>query len=320
MAEIHFYDFDGTLFRSPHEPSVWEGGWWDNPESLVPPCVPDHPGTEWWIAPTVSAARKSISNSDVYAVVATGRPLSSGLRIRIPELLKQQGLRFDEVHLAPPSGTLAWKKRLLGNLIGQFPFVTGVRIWDDRKFHLAELVKVSQAMGVPPESVDPNWVRAKAMEPECDLPGVLTTPSKKATYIGLFLDSKSRGTLMHEFPPIHDKVWYDHITLVFKPSPTSNLWAWVGDKVQAKVIGYAEDEKGQTVTVEILGGLLPEKENLHVTLSVTPGTESVYSSELIRTGLVERVDGPLLSGVVDSFPRSIVPSPSRVAGLHKLSR
>ena len=113
MAELHLYDFDGTLFRSPHQPMVWEGDWWNDVRSLMPPCVPDRPGAKWWVGSTVSSAKQSIGDSDVFAVLSTGRLDRSGFRYRIPELLKQKGLNFDEVHLAPPQGTLNFKKNLL---------------------------------------------------------------------------------------------------------------------------------------------------------------------------------------------------------------
>ena len=27
-TELHLYDFDGTLFRSPDKPEGYDGGWW----------------------------------------------------------------------------------------------------------------------------------------------------------------------------------------------------------------------------------------------------------------------------------------------------
>ena len=75
--ELHFFDFDGTLFRSPFPPEwwPWPGGtkWWSWEESLTEPCVPERPGREWWNGPIVQQAKKSIKDPNVYAVLATGR-------------------------------------------------------------------------------------------------------------------------------------------------------------------------------------------------------------------------------------------------------
>ena len=84
-TELHIYDFDGTLFRSPHQPAVWEGDWWSDPASLLPPCVPEKPGSEWWIASTVSSAKRSISDSDVFAVMMTGRKDQSRRVVSLPK-------------------------------------------------------------------------------------------------------------------------------------------------------------------------------------------------------------------------------------------
>ena len=36
MSELHLYDFDGTLFRSPMPPAVWDEDWWSDTRSLTP--------------------------------------------------------------------------------------------------------------------------------------------------------------------------------------------------------------------------------------------------------------------------------------------
>jgi|SaaInlStandDraft_4_1057021.scaffolds.fasta_scaffold00075_39 hypothetical protein len=47
MPELHLYDFDGTLFRSPEEPKWWSDvskkNWWTSAPSLDEPCVPRQP-------------------------------------------------------------------------------------------------------------------------------------------------------------------------------------------------------------------------------------------------------------------------------------
>ena len=47
MPELHLYDFDGTLFRSPEEPKWWSDvskkNWWTSAPSLDEPCAPRQP-------------------------------------------------------------------------------------------------------------------------------------------------------------------------------------------------------------------------------------------------------------------------------------
>ena len=135
--EIHIYDFDGTTFGSPAKPSWWTGrGWWGNPKSLEPPIVPLKPGPEWWNGSVVSSAKKSIANPNVYAMLVTGR-IDKFFRWRVPELLKQKGLKFDAVHLNP-ADTPTWKFKveLMGKYLRKFPQVKTLNMWEDRKEHI----------------------------------------------------------------------------------------------------------------------------------------------------------------------------------------
>ena len=109
QAELHVYDFDGTLFRSPSPPAVWARDWWSDGQSLLPPCVPAIPGARWWNAATVKSARRSIANPNVFAAMLTGRQDTGVLGYRIPDLLHQRGLNFDAVHLDPGGNALTNK-------------------------------------------------------------------------------------------------------------------------------------------------------------------------------------------------------------------
>ena len=135
ITQLHIYDFDGTLFRSPEKPEWWTKGWWGRIESLSPPCVPEKPDAEWWVPSAVSAAHKSISNASVYSVMMTGRPTKFGARVH--ELLASVGLRFDE-HLfvgAGAGGTLGSKLKHIDALMTKLA-VTRVEMWEDRTEHI----------------------------------------------------------------------------------------------------------------------------------------------------------------------------------------
>ena len=148
--ELHVYDFDGTLFRSPSPPGDWsdKGAWWSNSISLSDPCVPEKPGGSWWNAPVVSAARQSISNQDVLAILCTGRSSQSFARFRVPELLHQRGLTFDKVYLNPSGDTATFKKATILKLLGRYPDITTVHIYEDRLHHLAEFCQLVERRGL----------------------------------------------------------------------------------------------------------------------------------------------------------------------------
>lgn len=149
MSEIHVFDFDGTLFKSPEVPSWWpERVWWGDPRSLDEPCVPEKPPGDWWISSTVSQAKQSISDQDVYAVLMTGR-MDKRFRWRVPELLKMAGLNFDEVHLSPggSDNTGYFKANILKGLLRLFPFVDRVQVWDDNTKNLKMFAQIVEAAG-----------------------------------------------------------------------------------------------------------------------------------------------------------------------------
>ena len=149
MAELHLYDFDGTLFRSPDPPDWYDrsvGSWWISHSSLDEPCVPHQPGGEWWVGNTVTAAKASISDPNVFAICCTGRT-EKPFRWRVPELLKQRGLNFDAVYLNPGMDTAAFKRGILSKLLNRYPFVEHVVVWEDDATKAASYVKHVKSLG-----------------------------------------------------------------------------------------------------------------------------------------------------------------------------
>ena len=287
---------------------VWEGEWWNDVRSLVPPCVPEKPGSEWWVGSVVSQAKKSISDSDVLAVMSTGRLDKTGFRYRIPELLQQKGLRFDRVRLAPPQGTLKFKKSLLTSALNRHPHIDTVRIWDDRPSHLRAFKETAQKLGIAESNIHLHHVREKSLAPLCD-EGDFTVDggqfSEKGWYcrwMAIFLDGRSKAALAKEYSFLHDKIQNDHITLTYACADREEYQNLVGKKVSLKVVGHAADDKAQAVVVsgyDRLDGQTP-----HITLSHALGVTPKYSNDLLKKGW-ERVNGPTLSGVIDTFPRSL---------------
>lgn len=132
IRRLYILDFDGTLFNSPSPPD-WlkdKDGWWHDPASLNPPCLPKEPPAEWWIEPTVKSVREALNEEDSYVVLLTGRP-ADGFTSRIHDLLRQKGLKFDEVHLTDRIDTQAFKVERIRKLLEEHPSIERVDLWED---------------------------------------------------------------------------------------------------------------------------------------------------------------------------------------------
>lgn len=168
--ELHLYDFDGTLFRSPEPPPGVGEDWWVAEQSLGQPCVPETPDASWWVGTTVAEAKRSIANKQVLAVLCTGRPDNSPFRWRVPELLGQKGLDFDLVRLNPGGSTTAFKSAVLRKALAKFPSITTVAIWEDDPKRLAVYEAFVTELGL---LCVPHLVRASSKFPLCSQDSVL---------------------------------------------------------------------------------------------------------------------------------------------------
>jgi len=162
MAELHIFDFDGTLFRSPDKPDWWDFSWYLSEASLGRPCVPDKPGADWWISKTVNEAKKSISDPKVFTVLMTGRTNNTALGYRIPELLKQAGLSFDKVMLNPGGNTASWKAQAVGKLLKQHPGT--VQLWEDNQDNIKAIKAVVEKAD---HTFVSHLVKSPDKKPEC---------------------------------------------------------------------------------------------------------------------------------------------------------
>ena len=152
ITELHVYDFDGTLFKSPAPPVDWDkgmGAWYSAPGSLLPPCVPANPGNEWWYENVVESAKQSISDPSVLAVMMTGRSNNTGLRYRIAELLNNKNLDFTAVYLKEGvEDTAVYKSIMLEKLLKKFPSIQSVHMWDDRHHHFESFENTVKLGGI----------------------------------------------------------------------------------------------------------------------------------------------------------------------------
>ena len=168
--ELHVYDFDGTLFRSPDRPAWWPKTtyWISHPASLDVPCVPEKPGGNFWISSVVGDAKKSIADKNVVTALITGRIDNSFARYRVPELLKQQGLNFDSVHLSTSTDTASFKMTVMRSLMGRHS-VDAVHIWEDHATNLAKFKKMVEGQGAEAHGHLIKAPRRPCVAPEFDM-------------------------------------------------------------------------------------------------------------------------------------------------------
>lgn len=141
ITKLAFYDFDHTLFNSPHPEEgklIWKEktgedwphkGWWYEPESINPEVFDMQPYPS-----VVSKLNRDNADPNTYTVLLTGRMVN--MTNEIKAILDSHGIKFDDYNLAkkPEESKV---ERIKGYL-GEFPAANDVVVYDDRE---KELVK-----------------------------------------------------------------------------------------------------------------------------------------------------------------------------------
>lgn len=104
---------------------------------------------------------------------------------------------------------------------------------------------------------------------------------KNVIYVGVFLSTQEREKLLNVIPARHNKMYADHITLIFRPSPQELETYLLGTEVEFEVVGEAFDKKGQAVLVRGIG-LDYDNDFPHITISTGDDVKPVYSNELFH--------------------------------------
>ena len=151
--EVHIYDFDLTLFRSPNAPKWWKRTvyeqWHSNQSSLGFPFIEIKPSSDHWVSPVVRKAKESIQDLNVWSVLCTGRVDMTVMRYRVAELLKQAGLDFDDVFLnRTGQKTAKYKQLVLISLLKKHSNIKKVQMWEDTKENLDALESICNRVGV----------------------------------------------------------------------------------------------------------------------------------------------------------------------------
>ena len=91
MSTLEIFDFDWTLFRSPHPPpGTSKKTFIHSPESLLPPHVPVLPGLKFWISEVVQEMKSAQRRRDTITALITARRGKTAQRIE--DLLYQKGI------------------------------------------------------------------------------------------------------------------------------------------------------------------------------------------------------------------------------------
>lgn len=135
-VELHVYDFDDTLFKSPPPPPAWtkkDGYWYSSIKSLTEPAVNDENISNLWIRDVLDTAKTSLSDPTVYTVMMTGRNAKNiELVERIEELLTSVGLNFPNRFFSTSNDTKQFKIDRVFEILDANPGIKKVVFWDDK--------------------------------------------------------------------------------------------------------------------------------------------------------------------------------------------
>lgn len=123
-------------------------------------------------------------------------------------------------------------------------------------------------------------------------------------YWAVLLDGESKAKLLSAFPPLHPKVYAEHMTIKYGPKKEDNeiLEPILGKNVALTVVSHVADDKGQAAVVS--GFPRMDEGTAHITISCSLSTKPSYSNQLIAS---EKHDTNVLSltlnGKVSAFTK-----------------
>ena len=155
IKRLAIYDFDSTLFNSPLPNNrLWTKSfigtiisdcqWFLDSRTLIPPYVPETPGSEWWNLEILNSAHTNLARTDTLTILLTGRQRLL-FESRIKSLCQQQQLNFDFFFLKENSNsnetrihnsTIDFKIDVINCLLQKFQCVKELELFDDRASHV----------------------------------------------------------------------------------------------------------------------------------------------------------------------------------------
>jgi len=148
-TEVHFFDFDHTIFHSPGPPpdvpKSQHGSFWHDPQSLADPLVPSDPNQNWYVQRVIDEYRKAKKNPRAKVVVITGR--SEPFRDKILELLSQVGEPDELVLKQKKEQTRPYKIREMKRIMDETPHARKIHFYEDRESHLRDFQRAAEEEG-----------------------------------------------------------------------------------------------------------------------------------------------------------------------------
>lgn len=103
--------------------------------------------------------------------------------------------------------------------------------------------------------------------------------------VALYLDPDSKAKLLEKVPAAHTTIHAGHITLALSSEITKESLVFpLGESRTVRVLGVAQDSKGQAVVVDGSTLILAKGRTAHITVSCADGVKPMYSKELISRG------------------------------------
>jgi hypothetical protein len=117
---------------------------------------------------------------------------------------------------------------------------------------------------------------------------------RKLLYNAIILTEESKTLISEMFEGGQHGKWFGHhVTLEFGIKEPHEM---DGQTVSMEVSGYATDEKGEAITVN-LNGIESTNAIPHITLSCADGVKPFYSNELLKSD-VQDIENFTITGVV----------------------
>lgn len=106
---------------------------------------------------------------------------------------------------------------------------------------------------------------------------------QSGVFVSATLTPESQQLLLERVPPVHPFVHAHHMTIAFDPPVERYADVYepmIGKNVVLRVVGVAQDDRGQAVAVEGQS----ENKAPHITISCADGVPAKYSNELLSKG------------------------------------
>jgi len=151
VSTLDIFDFDWTLFRSPHPSGTPDKTWWASEDSLLPPNVPLLAPSVFWIDGVVREMRSSQRSPSSMTVVITARRAKT--KQRILSLLGQKMLRPEEFYcrsasFAKDKSSVGFKRLTVAKILERRPDIKKVVVWEDTKEQIEGIKDLSKRRGV----------------------------------------------------------------------------------------------------------------------------------------------------------------------------